>query len=103
MKSAWEIQLDYNHAVRQAESLNQIAGELRSTANQDMQDSIGAITQSWTGSNSNAYISKYNTLKDNVVVTAGKLDEIADTLRRIARNTYDAEMAALRLAMERKY
>lgn len=102
-KSSMEIRMDYNNAVRQADSLRQIARELRSTANKDFQDCVAEISHNWTGSNSAAYIRKCNTLKSNILNTADKLERTADTIQKIAKNTYDAEMRALRLALVRKY
>jgi uncharacterized protein YukE len=102
-KTVTKIQLDYNNAIRQADSLSQIAKELRNTANKDFQDCISEISHNWTGSNATAYVSKCNTLKANIVKTADKLDTTATTIRKIAKNTYDAEMAAVSLATIRKY
>lgn len=102
-KSALEIKLDYNNAIRQADSLSQIARELKNTANRELQDCVSEISHNWTGSNSNAYVNKCNTLKANIIKTSDKLERTADTIRRIAKNTYDAEMNALRLALSRKY
>lgn len=102
-KSSIEIQMDYNNAVRQADSLCQIARDMKRTADRSLQDCVSEISHSWTGSNSTAYINKCNILKSNILGTAGQLEKTADVIRRIARNTYDAEMKALRLATVRKY
>jgi uncharacterized protein YukE len=102
-KSAFEIQMNYNNAIRQAASLEQIAKQLKNLANKDMQDCVSEISHNWTGSNSNAYARKCNLLKEKIIKTAEKLEKTAETIRRIAKNTYDAEMRALRLALIRKY
>ena len=102
-KSAYEIRMDYNDAIRQADSLNQVARELQKLANRSLQDCVSDISHNWTGSNSVAYVRKCNLLKSNVLKTSDNLNRTADTIRRIAKNTYDAEMRALRLAQLRKY
>lgn len=102
-KSSFEIRMDYNRAIAQAKSLEQIAEEMRSSADNDMQDCISQISYNWTGNNAKAYIEKCEKLKESVKKTAAKLEKTANTIRRIAKNTYDAEMRALELAKIRKY
>lgn len=102
-KSAFEIRMDYDRAVRQANSLDEIARDLKNTANRDLQNCMSQISSNWTGNNSTAYVRKCGVLKSNIVKTAESLSRTADTIRRIAKNTYDAEMRALNLATVRKY
>ena len=102
-KSAFEIRMDYDRAVRQANSLEEIARDLRNTANRDLQDCVSQISYNWTGTNSSAYVRKCGILKSNILKTSENLDKTADTIRKIAKNTYNAEMNALRLAKLRKY
>ncbi len=102
-KSESEIRMDYNNAIRQAESLNQIARELKNTANRNFQDCVSEISSSWTGDNSAAYVRKCNVLKADIVKSAEKLERTAETIRKIAGNTYTAEMNALKIAIARKY
>lgn len=102
-KTAYQIQMDFTNAIRQADSLAQTANELRNTASRDFQDCISEISHNWTGSNSTAYISKCRSLQEKISKTADKLDRTADTIKKIARNIYDAEMNALRIAQTRKY
>ncbi len=102
-KSASEIRMDYNNANRQANSLDQIARELKNIANRNMQDCISDLSHNWTGSNANAYTAKCRQLKENVRRSADRLESTADTIRRIAQNTYRAEMTALEIARSRDY
>lgn len=102
-KSESEIRMDYNNALRQAETLDGIARELKHTADKELQDCISEISHSWTGENAAAYVGKCGKLKSSIAKSAGKLEKTADTIRRIAGNTYNAEMSALRIAQERKY
>ncbi|MCD8012060.1 MAG: hypothetical protein LUG99_02585 [Lachnospiraceae bacterium] len=102
-KSASEISLDYNQAVGQADSLNEMARELRNAANVSIQECISGISGCWTGSNSAAYVKKCSQLKSDVLSTAAQLERTAAAVRTIAKNTYNAEMQALRLAQLRNY
>lgn len=102
-KSALEIQMDYNNAVRQANSLEETADRLKRIANKEFQDCISDISRNWTGENASAYLRKCNALKQDIGATADKLERTARSIKKMAKNTYDAEMKALRLAMVRKY
>lgn len=102
-KSAFEIQMDYNNAIRQADSLNEIAKELDNTADRDFQDCISEISRSWTGENSEAYQRKCGQLQEKIGKSADQLRKTAETIKKIAQNTYNAEMTALKLAQVRKY
>ena len=102
-KSGFEIRMDYKNAIRQADSLTEVARELRRTADNDLQYCVAEISNNWTGDNSTAYVNKCNMLKSNILKTADRLEKTAVTIRKIAKNTYDAEMKALQLATVRKY
>ena len=102
-KSVGEIRLDYNKAIQQADTLSGIAQKLRNMANKDFQECISEISHNWTGENSTAYIRKCEILKSNMIRTAEKLEKASSTIRQIAKNTYNAEMSAFRIAFARKY
>lgn len=102
-KSESEIRMDYNNALRQAETLEGIARDLRHTADKELQDCMSEVSRSWTGENATAYVNKCGTLKTGITKSADKLEKTAETIRKIAGNTYNAEMNALRIARERKY
>lgn len=102
-KNAFEIHMDYDRAIRQANLLERTANEMRQSAENELQDCMSEVSYNWTGENADAYLAKCNQLKTSIVNTAHKLDNTADTIRKIARNTYNAEMRALELARTRKY
>ncbi len=102
-RSAFEIQMDYRNAIRQADSLSEIARDLKTTANSGLQDCMAQISTNWTGDNSRAYTQKCTTLKTNIVRSADKLQKTAEAIRRIAKNTYDTEMNALSIMQRREY
>ena len=55
----------------------------------------------WKGESATAYFARAETTKEAIISTSEKLGSIASSIRRQAKRTYDAEMAALRLAEER--
>ena len=102
-KSSFEIRMDYNRAVAQANSLEQIAEEMRNSAENDLRDCMSEIAGNWTGENARAYLQKVEKLSDSVRKTSERLKDTAEAIRKIARNTYNADMRALELARIRKY
>lgn len=102
-KKTFEIQMDYYDALHQADSLNEIARSLRNSADRELAECIGEIRHHWTGSNASAYLSKCESLRSSLTGLAENVEKTASTIRQIARNTYDAEMEANRLAVTRTY
>jgi uncharacterized protein YukE len=102
-KNALEIQMNYQAAIRQADSLKSVARELKKLAENDLGDCISELSYNWTGSNETAYTRKCSQLKSNLITMAEKLDRTSSTIRSIAKNTYHAEMKALALAQARSY
>lgn len=102
-KSAFEIQMDYRNAIKQADSLSEIARELKANADSDLQECIAEISGNWTGDNASDYVKKCNLLKEKIVHSSDKLLKTANAIRRIAKNTYDMEMRALEIMIRREY
>nr|WP_295283093.1 hypothetical protein [uncultured Blautia sp.] len=102
-KSAFEIQMDYRNAIRQVDSLSEIARELKTTADSGLQDCMSEISGSWTGDNATGYVKKCSLLKDKIIRSSEKLQKTADAIRKIAKNTYDMEMRALEIMQRREY
>lgn len=103
MGNEYQIYMDYIHAIRQTEKLDELAGELDSKGGQKLQDTLDSIRRSWTGENATAFVNKASSLPSRIAGTANNLRLIASTMRRVAKNTYDTEMEALRIARDRTY
>lgn len=103
MKSDSEIRFDYNKAIRRAEELEEAAKSLKQLANRDLEDSLQGLANAWKGEAANAYISKGNQLQERILTNVRKLTDTAKTIRSTAKRTYDAEMWAYRIALERSY
>ena len=100
-KTKATIQMDFNKANKQAEELSEIANALDNLAQKDMLNCFNSIGNNWKGENADAYIKKGNIVKGNIEKVAKDLKKAAETIRKIAKNTKDAEMAALEIANNR--
>ena len=103
MATRESIQFDFDQARRQADSLDQIADNLDGLGKSKLNDSMQTLSQSWKGANADAYLAKGSSLKQDITASASELRSIASDIRTIARNIYNAEMEALRIAEEREY
>lgn len=103
MASRHEIEMDFRAAMNQADKIDGIANRLKNLSNNDYRNTIQNISNAWKGDNADVYVKKSSTLIDKMNGTASKLADAADTIRRIAKNIYDAEMAAWEIAHRREY
>lgn len=103
MATRESIQFDFEQANRQAEALDNIAASLDDLGKKKLDGSMQTLSQNWKGANADAYLAKGNALKQDITSSASELRGIASDIRTIARNIYNAEMEALRIAEEREY
>ena len=61
------------------------------------------LSLNWKGESANRYLAKGERLQGKMNVTANELRRIASDIRRVARNLYNAELAALEIASQRNY
>lgn len=102
MSSRAEIRIDFQQAMRQADRLDEIAKKLERVSKNSMEDSMQNLSSAWKGNNASAFLRKEEHLQKDIYVTAGNIREIADDIRQIAGRIYEAEMAAWRIANERR-
>lgn len=101
MASRYQIQMDFNRASQKANELDSIADDMSRLSGTDLQNTLNSLGNDWKGDNANAYIQKGFALKENMDKTVTSIRNTASTIRQIAKNIYDAEMEALRIAEER--
>lgn len=97
MATFYSIQMDFSEAKRQANSLDEIAQNLRLIANGTMQESMTHIASNWRGENSKKFIQKQQTVTENIKRRADELERIAEQIRLAAKRIYEAEMDALQV------
>ena len=90
--------MDFVKANNQADRLEELAAELRQLKDREYSDCMRQITAAWKSENAKAFLRKANRVGDRIGVTAEQLKQTAETIRRIAKRTYDTEMDALERA-----
>ena len=98
-----EIRMNFRVANAMADRLDELAGKMGSLANERYYGTLRSISNNWKGENAEAYLRKGEKVKDKMSHTAGDLRNAAQTVRTIAKNTYDAEMRAWQIAQTRSY
>lgn len=102
-KSLVVIRMEYKKAKEQAERLEQIAKDLNQTADNRLGEVLSGVNQAWKSDTSAAYLKKGKAVQEQLKQRAAELRKTASAIRTIAQNTYNAELRAYHIAMERKY
>lgn len=103
MKSLLSIEFDFRQAINRAEELEEISDNLKKLADEELEASLQSLSIAWKGEAASAYLVKGSRLKDKILKSSKDLKKTAATIRNVAKRTYDAEMTAYRIAMERSY
>ncbi len=98
MKERHEIQLDYDEAKRRADELDELADRVKRIAAREMEAVMDGTAAGWKGKNGTLYNRKNRKFQEEVESLEKKFRRMANTIRFIARTTYDAEMEAVRIA-----
>lgn len=101
--NAFEIYCNYAAACRQARELENISRKIKHNAESYISGMIRSLDSHWNGDASKAFIEKEKRLAEKMLNEALSLQQVADTIRRIAQRTYEAEMRALELSRKRSY
>lgn len=97
------VEITFNGAMRQASQIEACADDMMRLSRNDMASIKNDISAAWQGSSASAYLSKVDISAQNIVTTAGRLYQIAETLRSVARRFRDAELRAIELAERRDH
>lgn len=101
-KSASLITLDYQRAIRNANSLDKIANDIVKYS--DKIDNVGLrCNRDWKGQNASHFSVKVGRVSDNLDQISSQIRNTAETIRRVAKRTYDTEMSNLEIARSRTY
>ena len=103
MSDRFTIWMSYSQAMRQAELLAQQADHMKRLGSERISALLHESSVGWRGENADAYRTKMSLFRNELSQTANQLTNMADIIRQIARNTYQADMRALELAEKRKY
>ena len=102
-KSEFQIRLEFGQAIRQANKLEEIASKIDRIASNDLTDCMRRVANDWKSESSTSFQKKGQQVTANLKCIAKEYKKAADVVRRIANNTYNAEMTALELAKKREY
>lgn len=102
MKSLFTINFEYQYTIRQAETLENIARQLDG-CHKRYAACDSRIAAAWKGENSSFYRSKLSVAENNTEKMRAYIMELAQTIRRIAKRTYDTEMKNLEISRQRTY
>lgn len=97
------IEITFGNAMSQANQLDACADDMMRLANSSMAGIKNEINMAWQGDSANAYLAKMDITANNIVTTANKLHQIAETIRTVARIFRDTELRAIALAESRTY
>ena len=98
-KSLYTIQMNFKKANECAAKLEEAAKKLKQCAQENFQNETKKLELYWKGENSTLYIGKCADIRHNMENTAKKLMQTANTVRTVARNTYDADIRARNIAL----
>lgn len=102
MASEATIQYNYNRAINQARTLEQLADELKGLANRDLETTISNLSSNWNGESATVFIQKAQKAQEDMRGNANEIRNTASVIRRSAKNIRDAELRALQLAKNRR-
>jgi len=101
--NAFEIYCNFVAAKRQANELENISRKLKYTAENYIAGKSKSLNSAWNGSASEAFFEKESRLAERILEEAKSLHKTAETIKRIAKRTYDTEMKALDISKQRSY
>ena len=90
--------MDFDNAMDKAQELKSIALRMETVADGELQSAFTGIRNSWSGENAEKYLQKGTAVSERIQSTSQALRKAAETIEQIARNTYEAEMKAIRIA-----
>lgn len=103
MATRESIIFDFRRALEQASKIEEIANNLSNLSGQKFEGTMQNLSANWKGENANLYLQIGEKLQEKMDVTVRELKDIASDIRTIAKRLYDAEMAALEIALIREY
>lgn len=102
-KTMYAIQMDFANALRQADQLEKIAGNVEKLIDSQFQSCLDGVSAGWKGESAKLFLKKGNVVGENVKKLARNLRNTAQAVRQIAKTTYEAERSAYEIAQERTY
>lgn len=94
-RSKEEIEIDFNRAVNQAQEIEDMAMELGSIANSNMDDSMIVLRKCFAGANGNALTNIGGEIGLGLLRAADDLMSVARNIRQTSKIIYNAEIEGI--------
>lgn len=89
------IKIDFVAVESQAKQLEEIAEGIRRLAERKMTGAIENMAAIWEGESADAYFSKAELVKQELLKTSSSLCDVASNIRAQAKKIYEAERRAI--------
>ena len=99
----YQIECNYRLALKRADELSETARNIMKVSENISNDVMAGLEADWHGNSATDYKRKMNLFSAKVECEAKKLENIANTIRRVAKRTYDTEMQSLEISRKRTY
>lgn len=99
----YQIECNYRLALKRADELSETARNIMKVSENISNDVMAGLEADWHGNSATDYKRKRNLFSAKVECEAKKLENIANTIRRVAKRTYDTEMQSLEISRKRTY
>ena len=99
----YQIECNYGLALKRADELSETARNIMKVSENISNDVMAGLEADWHGNSATDYKRKLNLFSAKVECEAKKLENIANTIRRVAKRTYDTEMQSLEISRKRTY
>lgn len=99
----YQIECNYRLALKRADELSETARKIMKVSENISNDVMAGLEADWHGNSATDYKRKLNLFSAKVECEAKKLENIANTIRRVAKRTYDTEMQSLEISRKRTY
>lgn len=99
----YQIECNYRLALKRADELSETARNIMKISENIGNDIMAGLEADWHGNSATDYKRKLNLFSAKVECEAKKLENIANTIRRVAKRTYDTEMQSLEISRKRTY
>ena len=99
----YQIECNYRLALKRADELSETARNIMKVSENISNDVMAGLEADWHGNSATDYKRNLNLFSGKVEWEAIKLENIANTIRRVAKRTYDTEMQSLEISRKRTY
>lgn len=99
----YQIECNYRLALKRADELSETARNIMKVSENISNDVMACLEADWHGNSATDYKRKLNLFSAKVECEAKKLENIANTIRRVAKRIYDTEMQSLEISRKRTY